>query len=300
MASENLRSGQAQAKDDIQTLSEQEEMFNTIENLASLMKKATAQIKIEKIKNRELVSEYEKIERKWTREWEEMMNRQKELEEECKTLQDEKRVIEKDRKLMRECLKEMRRMAVHREREDLEKMKLRQEIHFYQVNEKARLKEIKELRQKVEKQVEKMEKNEKIKRELEEREKVRQQEWERERKEVEKMKCEIEQERNRMRDERKREREELTRDKALYRLKIERMVVRAFAKKDAKPEGSEKKTRGRWWKSWKNHDHCRSQESSDNSAELSSCPGRNNPESQSSAGRVKETMKSIWQKWFKR
>ncbi|XP_076873735.1 uncharacterized protein LOC143523258 [Brachyhypopomus gauderio] len=320
MESENLRrSGQEQTKEDTQMLSEQEEMFNMrVENMISMINKATNEIMTEKIKTRELVSKFEKIERKWTKKREEMKDRH-----EDGWMEDEKRVIEKDRKLMEEeCIKEIGKMAEYTTREELEKIKLRQEIYLYQENEKARLREIEELRQKLDKQVEKMKENEKIKRELEEREKVRQQEWEKERKtlvkcrkEVDKMKWEIEQERNRMRDERKREQEELTREKVLYLLKVEQMMVRTIkkmeVKKDGKPESSVKRTLGRWWKSWKktNHEHCRSQESSvqkdqdkssANTAELSSCPDRSNPESQSSADRGKETRKkSIWQKWFK-
>ncbi|XP_076833143.1 uncharacterized protein LOC143478093 [Brachyhypopomus gauderio] len=297
MASVNLRRGQEQRKGDTRMLSVEDVMCNTIEDLLSTIKKATDQIETEKLKNRQLVREYEEIEMKWTREGEEMMTRQKELEEDCKTLQDEKRDIEEDRKQMEECLKEMR-TAAYTLGEDLDKIRLRQEIRFLQITENARLREIENLRKKMDKHVEKMKENEMMKRELEEREIVRQRELETERKrltecqkEVEKMKLETEQERNRMREEMKRELEELTREKASYRLKMEQMVVTAPAKKETW-------TLRRWWKSLKkNHVLFRRQEStgqeksSADTAELSSCPGRNNPETRK---------KSIWRKWFKR
>ncbi|XP_076860206.1 uncharacterized protein LOC143513095 [Brachyhypopomus gauderio] len=295
MASVNLTSGQEQRKGDM--LSVEDVMCNTIKDLLSPIKKATDQIEREKLKNRQLVSEYEEIERKWTREGEEMMSRQKDLEEECKTLQDEKREIEEDWKQMEECLKEMR-TADYTLGEDLDKIRLRQEIRFHQITENARLREIENLRQKVDKHVEKMKESEMMKRELEEREMVRQRELETERKrltecqkEVEKMKLETEQERNRMREERKRELEELTREKASYRLKMEQMVVTAPAKK-------EKCTLVRWWKSLKNNVLFRSQESSvqqnqekssANTTEISSCPGEGK----------EMRKKSIWRKWFK-
>ncbi|XP_076860732.1 uncharacterized protein LOC143513932 [Brachyhypopomus gauderio] len=263
MESENLRSGQEETKDDTQTLSEHEELFNVrIENIISMMKKATD----EKIKNRE-------IKKEWAREREEMKNRHKELE-------DEKRVIVKDMNQMEEdYIKEIRRMAEEKEREELENIKLRQEIRFYEENEKARLSEIEELRQKM---------------------KEKQQEWETERKtlakcqkDLKKMQLNVErillidQEIKRMQDERK------------ISAKVKRMVARVFVRKDGKPEGSEKRTLRRWWKSLKNNVLFRSQESSvqqnqekssANTTEISSCPGEE-----------KETRKkSIWRKWFKR
>ncbi|XP_076843777.1 uncharacterized protein LOC143488766 [Brachyhypopomus gauderio] len=274
-------------------------MCDTIEDLLSMIKKAIDQIETEKLRNRELVSEYEEIERKWTRESEEMMSRQKELEEECKTLQDEKRELEEGRKQMEEeCLKEMRKTAAYTLGEDLDKIRLRQEIRFLQITENARLREIENLRQKVDKQVEEMKESEMMKRELEEREMERQREWETERKrltecqkEVEKMNLETEQERNKMREERKRELEEVTREKALYRLMMEQQLMMM----GTAPEKKEKCTLGRWWKSLrKNHVLFRRQESTGqekSSAELSSCPGRSNQETRK---------KSIWRKWFKR